>query len=153
MIQFFHPQQRNIEAHTSTLKAIGGFTSFPRSLESTIIVKVASNVQQYNHAPLVLPVNNYWLIVLVCTPKIHMIPSHNPNDPNESIPCLPFSTTQSLRKSNHPFHVVTHIQSSPASPILGDTTLGKGFLALEGQMTKEYTCLKTIIPIIACSWK
>ena len=52
--------------------------------------------------PLVLSVNNYYIIVPGHTPNVHMIPSGNANNQNKSIPCIPFSATQFLRKSSYP---------------------------------------------------
>ena len=92
-------QQGNTEAHTSPLKVIPRFTSFPVSLKSTSIVKVTSNVQHYNLTPPVLLVKSYQPIVLGHTPNVHMIQSGYVNDQNKSIPNLPFSATQSLGKS------------------------------------------------------
>ena len=118
-------QQGNPEDHTSTLKVIPRFTSFPGSPESTTIVKAASNVQCYNPAPLVLSVNNYQLIFPGHTPNVHLIPSRNVSDQNKSIPDLPFSTTQSLGKSSHPSRAVTHLPSSPTYPVPSNPSLGK----------------------------
>ena len=118
-------QQGNLEAHTSTLKVIPGFTSFPGSPESTATVKVASNVQRCNPMPLVLSENNCQLIFLGHNPNVHLIPSGNAHNQNKSICDLPFFATQSLRNPVTLFRVDTHLVSYLESPVLRDSSLGK----------------------------
>jgi len=117
----------------------------PRKSKIHCKVKYASNVQRYNPAPLVLLVNSHWLIVSGHTPNVHLIPSGNANDQNKSI--LVHRPIWSPLPCNH----------SPSKfldiPYLGRSIPWKGFLTSEGQTTKEYTYLKTIIPVIACSWQ
>lgn len=66
---------------------------------------------------------------------------------------LPFSCTHSLRL----FYHLLPCSHSPSkflyTPYLGRSIPWQGFLASEGQTTKAYTCLKTIILFITCSWK
>lgn len=145
-------QQGDPETHTFTLKVVPGFTYFQGSPKSIATVKVASNAQHYNPAPLVLSVNSYRIIVQGCTPNVHLIPSGNANDQNKSISDLPFSVTESLRNpvtlscSHSPSKFYWHPHSDQSIP-------WQGFLTSEDTKTKAYPCLKTIILVIACSWK
>lgn len=68
----------------------------PRKSRIHCKVKSASNVQDYNPAPIVLSANSYRLIVLGHTSNVHLIPYGNANDQTKSIHDLPFSATQSL---------------------------------------------------------
>lgn len=88
-------------------------------------IQTASNVQCYNPTPLFLSANNYRIIILWCTPNVHLIPFGNANDQRKYIPDLLFSSAQSLEKFSHPFYAITHLPSSPTSSILGDRSLGK----------------------------
>lgn len=81
-----YQQQRNLEAHTSTPKAITRFTSFSGIPKSTTKVKAASNFQRYNPVPLVLSVNSYRLIFIGNTPNVHLVPSRNSNDKKIYLP-------------------------------------------------------------------
>jgi len=115
-------------------------------------VKSASNVQCYNIVPLVLSMNSYRLIVPGCAPNVHLIPYWNVNDrkdPSTVFPSLVHSPSKNLVI---PFHAVTHLPSSTSTPIVGNLSLGKASLHLKIQK-KAYFYLKTIIPVIACSWK
>lgn len=96
--------------------------------------------------------NSYRIIVQGCTPNVHLIPSGNANDQNKSISDLPFSVTESLRNpvtlscSHSPSKFYWHPHSDQSIP-------WQGFLTSEDTKTKAYPCLKTIILVIACSWK
>ena len=68
-------------------------------------------------------------------------------------PDLTFSTILSLRQSGHPLPCSHTPSKFTDVPYLERSMPWQGFLALEGKTTKAYTCLKTIIPIVACSWK
>lgn len=57
--------------------------------------------------------------------NVHLIPSVNATYQKKSILNLPFSSTQSLKKSCHPFRAMNHPPSSPISPIPGDPSLRK----------------------------
>ena len=85
-----YQQQGSPEDHTLTLKVIPGFTPFPISTESTAKVKLPSNVQRCDIAPLFLLVNSDRLIVPGHTPNVHLIPYSNSIDKKKSIPqtCL-----------------------------------------------------------------
>ena len=97
--------------------------------------------------------NSGELIVLGHTPNLHLMPSSNDNDQTNPFPNLPFSSIQSLRKSNH----LLPCDHSPSKflgiPYPGRSIPWKCFLASKGPKTKAYPCLKTIILGIACSWK
>lgn len=105
-------------------------------------VKSPSNVQLDNHVPLVLSMNSYRLIVLRCTPKVHMIPSQNANDqknPSPVFPSLLYSPLGNLVKC---FHVVTHFPSSASTPISSSPSLGKYSSHRKIQKLRNITTLK-----------
>jgi len=110
---------------------VPGFTSFPGGPESTITFKVASNVQRYNPAPLVLSINNYWIILPGHTPNVHLIPSSNSNDQSKYIHNLPLFAIQFASKSVHPL-LCSHSPSKfPRIPYLGRSIPLQAFLTLE----------------------
>ena len=146
-------QQGNPQAHTSTPKVIPRFTSFPGISKSTIKVKSASNVQHYNPTPLFLSVNSYRLIVLGHAPNVHMIPSSNANDHHQYILGLPFSSIQSLRQSGHPPSMQSLAFQFPQHPLSQAIHPLARLPCVKRLTTKAYTYLKTIIPVITCSWK
>jgi len=83
----------------------------------------------------------------------NLIASGNANDQNKSIPNLPFSDTQSLEQSGYPL-LCSHTPSKflyLAHP--GQSIPWQGFLTSKNTKTKAYPYLKTIIPVIAGSWK
>jgi len=98
-------------------------------------------------------VKSYQLNVLGHTPNVHLIPSRNANDQTKSIPSLPFSTTQYLKKSSQPFPCSHSHSKFRWHPHLGQSIPWKGFLKLEDTKTKAYPFLKITILVIECSWK
>ena len=134
-------------------KIVPRFTSLWGSLDSTVKIKFSSIIQRYNPVPRVPSVNNYWLIILGCTPNVYMIPFGNDNDQPNLLLDLPFSTTQSLEKSPHPLPCSHSPSKFPSIPCPGWSIHWQRFLASEGPKTKAYPYLKTIILAIACSWK
>lgn len=76
-------------------------------------------------------------------------------NPSSTFPSLLHS---SLSYPITPFHVVIQLPSSRAILFFATQSLGrllswKGFFASKGPKPKAYPFLKTIIPIIECSWK
>lgn len=108
-------------------KLVPRFTSFPGSPESTVTVKVSSNVWHYNLAPLVPSTNSYRLIVSGCTPNVHLITSGNANDQTNISATFPSLLHNPSGNTVTPFRVVTHLPSSPKSPNSSDPSLGKAF--------------------------
>jgi len=102
---------------------------------------------------LIPSVNIYRLIISGHTPYVHMIPSRNANDQNQSIP------QSSLRCNTMPWVIQSppFVQSLtfqvPRHSLPERSIPWKYFLASEDLKTKAYPYLKTIILIIACSWK
>ena len=71
----------------------------------------------------------------------------------KSILDLPFSATQTLGQSSHPLPCSHTPSKFRWHPHPEQSIPWKGFLTSEDTKTKVYTCLKTIIPVISCSWK
>ena len=105
-------------------------------------VESASNVHRYNPVPLVLSVNSYRLIALGRTPNGHLIPFINSNDQNKSIPDLPLSAIQSLRKFGQPLPCSHSPSKFCWHPHPGQSIPWQDFLASEDTKTKAYPYLK-----------
>lgn len=96
-----------------------------------------------------MSMNNYRLIVRGCTPNVHVTPSGNAHDQNKYFFDLPSLQRSPLGNTFTPFRVVTHLPSSPTSPIQGDPSLGKDSSHQKVKQPRHIT----IILVITRSWK